>query len=418
MVKKWLLGLGLLATAGVAVFAVSVGCEKRAEEARLEAEYQEQLRLARQEGLPTTWQEFAATIRTAKPEENAALLYRRLPTKPESVSKLNDDFLFRPDSKIRAEVEATLQRRKDELALLDEATQLPRCWFDRDWSLGIAVLMPEYVQMRSGVDLLVLRGSWAARAGRHADAIRDAERIQKMAAHVREEPTLISALVADRLTRTALSALVEWSMHFRAERGYVKAIEEALANMAKPNLRREFSGQLYQVLVLIELMRTPEGRAKLGLTEEDIPKLAEAIFPRLLNEKESLIKIVRAQRTLFSTLSMPLKDREAPREQAMHEFYKGLLAFPTAAKIHDSLSTSEDPRRMEHWHSWRIVYTAALRALKQPNLPKSIKTDDLRSPFDGKPVNYRLEGRQMVITLSRAGYDENDLVFKVPPDRK
>lgn len=52
---------------------------------------------------------------------------------------------------------------------------------------------------------------------------------------------------------------------------------------------------------------------------------------------------------------------------------------------------------------------------------RTLKVDpdpnDLQSPFDGKPLSYRFQAWQMVITLRRSGYEENAREFKVPPDR-
>jgi|GEM_PF-4731312 len=81
--RATLIGLGALLAA--TVLAVVVGlilAEVSSIVAKLdsdneEAAFQGQLRLARAEGIPTDWEEFKATIPTAKPSENAAPLYRQ-----------------------------------------------------------------------------------------------------------------------------------------------------------------------------------------------------------------------------------------------------------------------------------------------------------------------------------------------------
>ena len=76
MRRKWF--FGCLGVVGVVILAAAIIkiTASQMEAAREGAELQEQLRLANAEGIPTTWQEFAATIKPAKPSENAAPLYQ------------------------------------------------------------------------------------------------------------------------------------------------------------------------------------------------------------------------------------------------------------------------------------------------------------------------------------------------------
>jgi hypothetical protein len=68
----------ILVTLAVAVVLGAILIPKKLSADRDEAAFQAQLRLARAEGIPTNWREFAATIPTATPSENAAALYRAL----------------------------------------------------------------------------------------------------------------------------------------------------------------------------------------------------------------------------------------------------------------------------------------------------------------------------------------------------
>src|SRR5665213_797020 len=159
---------------------------KRVVANREATEYQEQLNLARSEGLPTTAAEFAATIAPAKPEENAAPLYRELPAAfkplgdfPTTEAKLLND----PSAKNLAAAKAVIQNAKACFAIIDEATAKPKCWFNRDWSDGAAVLLPEYASLKEAAKLLAMRGTVAADEGRVGDALKDAAEIIRLSRH-------------------------------------------------------------------------------------------------------------------------------------------------------------------------------------------------------------------------------------------
>jgi hypothetical protein len=66
------------------------------------------------------------------------------------------------------------------------------------------------------------------------------------------------------------------------------------------------------------------------------------------------------------------------------------------------------------WIAREQTYEALIRALTEKSIPKTIRTSDLKSPFDGKPISYRFDGRQIVISVSTGSTDVVDL--RLPRD--
>ena len=101
---------------------------------------QDQLRLAREEGIPTSAAEFAATIRSATPSENAAPLYRRLrearlPASEKRIpSEVSQMLTFAPSPTALKDADDLLTEEATQLATVDLGTKLSRCWFNRDWA--------------------------------------------------------------------------------------------------------------------------------------------------------------------------------------------------------------------------------------------------------------------------------------------
>lgn len=397
----WVLGtVAVLIAATIAVLKFRASKDEGA--------FQEQLQLARSEGIPTSATEFKALIKPATPAENAAPLYRKLRdllsqqekertrTKSPSVSasELATAVTFHPSGQNMAKAKALLAQNRDELALIDQAVLRPRCWFDRDWSLGPATLFPELHIIRKGAELVGLRGAVAAASNDSKAAIEDTQRIFVMSRHVGEEPQHISRFLQDFIYRTGLSKLAGWTFVHRDQPLYKKELEKALGELPRPNLREENSEDLYSTLTLIELCSTPEGREKLGLREEDIGKI-ESLMPLIASRAKAKVGIVKAERAYWAALALPRKGRNELLMKAKSDLFAALSAYPTALNVYSNLSSSEPgdsedgaTAHEEIWEETKLRYTALLRAFAGKEIAKSIKTSDLLNPSDGKPIKY------------------------------
>lgn len=388
--------------------------------AREEAQFQEQLRLAWSEGLPSTSEQFKSFIKPARPEENAAPLYRkliklkRLKNEP---NKVCDQFLFERSPAHSLAARNALTDGAPYLTIIEEAVKLPDCWFDRDWAQGFALLFVEFSYMKSGARLLALRAAVKAGNGEHRAALADINRIFKMATHLAEEPSALAQLVSIAHYEISLRCLRGLSFVHRDRHEYLEAARQAVAAWPKVNLRVEQRAYLWEFLSVIELCRTPEGRENLGLREDEISP-AERIMPILLSRSKAKIEIAKGAREFWAAHALPLKEKLAAQQEADRKVWQAMLAFPTAALILEKLT---DPgvvteRREESWEARRLQNVAMLRALGFKTIPKAVKTSDLLSPFDGKPVTYSWDGKQIKITVSGLNGDSGPIVLRMPPN--
>ncbi len=397
MKMKLLVG-GLIALVMIAFIAVRMG------RSRIHDEYLEQLRLARAEGLPTSGAEYAATIVPAAPSENAAAFYRQMKgmtgTKP-SPSDIEKALIKDSDPKALAAAETYLGKNKEILHLADQATALPRCWFDRPWADGLAVLMPEYAYMKSAAKFLALRGSVAARSGQTDAALKDGSRIFTIALHAGEEGHALSRLVRDSLYVIGLRRLATWASMHPDQPAYRRAFVEALKKWPEPDPKKEFSADLYQLLDFVEMMRSPEGRAKIGLKPDEVAPI-EKVLPLFVDREKARIEIVKKERNLWALLNNPsaqlvdLQDAVSARDGAL------FLASPTAADVYQKLldPQGEDLQPKLSWLARHQQFEALGRVLEAGSFPRSIKTSDLLSPYDGKPLKYRFDGKKVSFEVS------------------
>ncbi len=370
---------------------------------------QVQLKLAHAEGLPTTAAEFTATIPAAPPLENAAPLYRKLhaamPSDKKSdtaMSRLLTSLPFDPSPQAKTRAEEILGKYKPVLDLTDQAAALPRCWFDRNWSDGLAVLFPEFPDIITASKALALRATFESNEGRTAASIADIQRIFTLTRHLDEEPNEITRMVGDRLFSTGIRQLTYCTFTHPGIDAYRQALRRAIANMPRPNLKDEHRMDLYSMLEFIDLCATPEGRAKIGLREEDLPSGPSIIG--FFAPSHPRASIIEAGRRIWAAYDLPADQVQAQVDAATMDQLQALLAYPIAAKVYTSLTggTGDVTQRLKDNEARRQEYEAALRALAGRDPAKTIRTKDLLSPFDKSPLTYLFDGKQ--ITISVGGY--------------
>jgi hypothetical protein len=111
---------------------------------------------------------------------------------------------------MREAVTEFLARHAATLDLVRRATDRDTCRFTRDWSRpSIDMILSEVQTFRGEGRLLSLAARRAAAEGRHADALVDIIRIQRLSRHAAAAPILVSYLVGIALDREALMALAD-----------------------------------------------------------------------------------------------------------------------------------------------------------------------------------------------------------------
>lgn len=384
------------------------------------AAYQDQLRLARSEGLPTNGAEYAAYIPTCEPNENSGPLYKRLVNRkffPTDYVQAYHAVAVTPTLASSGRAEEILRSAQPEMTLIDQAVRLPHCWFDRDWSQGGAVLMPEFATMKNAAKLLALRSALEASRGDTVAALGDIEKIFVLSRQAGEEGTIISRYVSQAIYVIGMRQAAIASMYHRSEPRYESRLAKAVREVPTPDLKAENRDRLYTILWLIENSDTKEGRKKLGIKESYVPKFG-AINRLLHPSGPARIEVVKAERDFWASLDTRDKNMRPRLKAACERLHDALAAFPTAEKLYYEFGVDDDvpADRMPRFERFRQEYEALVRALSGPTIATKIKTDDLLSPYDGKPLSYLYDGKRIVIRVSNpadaAGPERLILPFK------
>jgi hypothetical protein len=379
---------------------------------------QEQMRLALKEGIPTSGREYAAFVPTSRPEENAAAFYRKLGrfslTANEGIMVAAPTF----SGDLTAQKQI-LAKYADKLGLVDKATALPHCWFDRDWSSGAAVLFPEFAPMKQTAKLLGLRGSVAAARGDSKRALADIDRMFKIADHVTEEGTGIANLVGIAIDHLAQTQLAYWASAYPDKPEYRKALVSDLRRWKLPNVKQMHREDLFMLIDCLDLSTTKEGRADLGLRPGDEAPF-ETVASVMFNRTNAKSNIIRNYRRIWAQLGKTKPDEQELKD-AEFEMLKSMAAFPTGSDIYIKLSSGDGSLEFlhddqsENLKFGQLKYIAVARAMASGRPAKTIETSDLICA-DGKPIGYKFDGHTMTITSSRDG--DRPQVFTIPPKLK
>lgn len=231
----------------------------------------EEVSKCRVAGLPV---EPGDMVRRVPPEQNAAPLYllwmqwkrqRRFASadQPDPAKLANP----RERTAELVRIGRVLQMHKAELDLIHRAVARRHCYFEKDWSLGPAVLFPELAEMRGMARWLIGSSELLLSRGQPVAAAREAALGFRIAGHCLETPAMLHALTAAAIDRMALKQLE--SIVLRADRGDVRStVRHALAAARMPSVSDMLRGEPLMAFQAGKLLDMPDAKVRqlLGIT--------------------------------------------------------------------------------------------------------------------------------------------------------
>ncbi len=134
-----------------------------------------------------------AVPKLAPGEPNAAPLYLQ-------AFKIKPDILLRPlkdwDAAEASRLRPLLAANPHYFALLEQASRIPKCAFQKNWDAGTNLKFPELARFREAAYLLEARVEVQTRDGRLDDAAQSCLTVLRLADHAAQDPSLVSYLVS------------------------------------------------------------------------------------------------------------------------------------------------------------------------------------------------------------------------------
>ncbi|MBS1708305.1 MAG: hypothetical protein JSS65_06230 [Armatimonadetes bacterium] len=392
---------------GLALLGVFATSQVKASKEQSELDHE--LDLARKAGLPTTPEEFEATLPVAKLEDNAAPVLGILGSKAVPLIKDREELAYRltfaPDDATKKTVRDELAKQDYYLRLGDACCQKLTYRALRDYSLGAAIPLPDTSQLKNIANLFLLRARLQDAEGHPERALADISRARRLATFATSDCMMIMRVIGEGMEMSSLQTLAELTFKHRDNEQYREAFQRIAETVAVLDVRDDYRFDLVEVLSLIRLCETEQGRRQLGLTAEDsaIPPAGQALS-KLQSPLVAKAKIVRGTRMKWEALA---EEDGARYAAGLREMWQGMVSFPLAAKVIEPIDNdASEPGLPEILYSRRanvLKWRAAARALAGTVVPQQIKTDDLVSPYDSKPIRYAFDGHQIEISTGGGG---------------
>jgi hypothetical protein len=255
--------------------------------------------------------------------------------------------------------------------------------------------------MKVAAKFVGIRGSLAAVEHQEPDALKSIHELFRIARHAEQEGTAISNAVSEAIFTTGIRHLAVWAFLYRDQPAYRRAMKEAISAWPSVKMQEMHRGDLVEILQVVDMSTSAEGRQALGLKSDQVPA-SELFMPLITFRAKAKVRIAAAERRIWEAYGAPPGKRLPDLKVATDELSDALSAYPSGKLAYFSISQDavNSPIVDQVWESRRLCFAAIYRALAGKTIATTIETKDLKSPFDGKPVQYRFDGRQMTITVS------------------
>ena len=369
-------------------------------------------------GLPTT----LAQLNQPPPpaSENAAPLYVQwdalrkdkpltLPRFTTAASTLTLQYAYTPAQ--LAEVRAALAARPDYTALLDQATDRPRCVFAVDWTkFSDADMFTHFAGLREAARLYRIRGFLLAKEGRFADAVTMQARGFAVAGHAADtapgNPGFILAAARDSITVSGMQDIVQIAGPNAAVDAQAQA---ALTAAPRFSLSRALSGECASADDLYRLKRQapPMGfdqistaespaRSKRRTTQNQFTPAQQTQVTALIDAAEALT--LSQTRTLCAAAILPRAAREAAFTRLFAEArdlrddpVRTLAAPISIAAQYTVVTDVAIADRSTARHAVAAAGAAVLAVRAQTGAFPDILPAGFTDPYTGKLLGYRRE---------------------------
>jgi hypothetical protein len=353
----------------------------------------------------------------------------------------------REAGKFRVEIKngsaANPEFAKEELALAYRAAEKPRWQPKRNWDLSFALMLPEYADLKTVVQLLTERAVWRAQTGDSRGSIEDFRVALRIASFVGDEPTIISQLVKAACRAVALNGMLR-AASFRAQEGqYLKSLITLIDRPFELDYRQGLKGEVFMAYSLTRNLaafgglRAVEGFASGSSGQAiDESKLEREGLPKDAYSRAQLARILEIYISVWEDFGKGdfQTAREAGQRLDAAAAKKTGFGQPSSRLAQILLPVfSQYPIAIASRESNRRAALSMLKSLdyrrqtgQWPKDPTFGEIDEL----DGKPLRFKIERERLSIwsigqnlkdddgvSKRTKGKEGDDLVVSYPPER-
>ncbi len=376
--------------------------------------------LARKAGMPLTPAELQAPL--PPPALNAALDYSKLrmilklKPIPEAADNAISDIGTRNETAVDDKIASRLlASRPNLLAFIVKATKKPTCVFNRNWSLGSNLRFPEYRTMRAASRLISAQSVLLADKGRYRRAIALQACGFKLARQAASDPDMIAYLVGIAIDGSSLQGmqriLQTAGPNSRVDGEIVKVLED---NRPHFSLHHALKGEI--VMGVVDIGMSASGKYRLNdKSTSKSDNYNRTGMPKNVMAKAGLAIYLREMRPIYQASTLPYPQRRAILTQLTNHLSDKMdnarktfdVAWIIPAMLLPVFNPTNSELEMFAEYSVLLASSSVLSYRAQHGgFPKQLTQAgvSLTDPFNGKPLQYRLQGNGFeVYSVGRTG---------------
>ncbi len=345
--------------------------------------------------------------------ENAANLYHDLGAQLKAIKndpsvKLLDDFYNsdNPGPDLSKVLQAT-RTHQAIFAVADKLISKPRVDFKRDYSNGVALLFPEYNDMRRIAKWQCSRARAQWMSGNRDAALLSLRAAYRVAEHISLEAHLIGQMVCTSITSICHRTLEYFVVDARNDPAFVQKVEKMLlALQDRADIWRAFGGELVIGRVTLQTMKTG-GFSSITDTITD-PSMREMGFLDALLSDPGLRRMYEAKyceawRTIFDGFPSDKEDwnglraaykkrwQEITADKSIENAFNRLM-FADFSDSADTVAKQVAERRVQ-------LLSLKLLQTRAKGLPADLSAYGQLAidPFTNKPMRYERKGKAFKI---------------------
>lgn len=313
------------------------------------------------------------------------------------------------------------------LALVDEAAQKPKCVFERDWDLGLAVSFPELGTIRSLGTILCVRASLKGQSGDADGMAEDLVEVVKLGKLVASEGALLDVAIGLGMQRSVLDLLTAAISESGSAQQWRDAVQKVELEMGGPaDLRPMLSMLAAQTLQTLDIDDPEKAARELGYSFRG--SLRKGVREDLRNQTE--VKLLRLFCQVAARMPKDSSDylsiRQVGREfgpqldKALIDFTPFFAAaFPPDRKGEIVIAAEAAADVLTRRRLLRALIGVIDRRAEDGKTPSALpfEGENATDPFSGKPFLYRADGDSVLI-YSVAHDGDDDHGARLQPDLK
>lgn len=418
--KKIALGVGcglplLCCVGGGLVLQATVG--------RVAGGLDAQIAAAKKEGIPLTPEDLNAIVKVPD-DQNAAPFYSQAiamlkdrPKVGKVVSAVSSAAMGSPKPEDAALAESSLPTLDPLYALLEKATQKPRCDWNRDWSKGSNILFPEFSTMRNFSRITTYRAEQRSANGDWQGALHDIAMSAKISQHAGDDPILIGMLVQSGDEAITVHSFNRIILEHKDDARFLTQARKVFDGLGPlPNFRRSLLGEVVMGRATIRSLNRISDLT--GNPSDDQSnqsnRMQEMVMSNPLVRNAFDAKFIEAYRTLLRavpdggenwSIAAKATSDVSKKIEADHSFTNTInrIMLPVFGQAATAIGRNQANRRLTDV-TLRLLAEHAKTGKYPAVLPDfgELGID----PFSGAPLHYRAEDKGF--RLYSVGVDGKD----------